>query len=298
LNAGPAAATERLAAAVRYRRSGWLRRLASHPLREAVAAAHRSAHRLPPRETSVRLFTGQTMRVLLPETVALDLYRHRCIEPDLTSLLLDELRPGMVFVDVGAHYGYYSLLAQPLVGDTGHVFAFEPGRSTISLLRRNLAGLPNVRVEQAAVCDRTGRHTMHDFGPRHSALGGLFAQARTPAEERAGLRAETYEVVCVALDDYFGQLGVRPDVVKVDAESSEFEVLQGMERILREGAPLVTIEVGDYEVSGSRSSRDCISLLESLGYAAFERADGRVVPHRPRGRYEYGNLHFRKRRAG
>lgn len=288
-------AVEGLCDASRYKRSGPFRKLATHPVREAVAAAYRLAPQIPQRQTSVCLFTGQTLRVLLPEVVALDLYRHRCIEPELTSVLLEALHPGTLFVDVGAHYGYYSLLAQPRVGKRGQVVSFEPGRSVISLLEQNLAGLPNTRVEQAAVSNRTRARTMYDFGQRNSALSGLFPQPRTPPEERARLRAVSYQVRCVALDDYFGGQGRRPDVVKIDAESSEFEVLRGMERLLRQGVALVTIEVGDYGVSGSPSSRDCISLLESLGYACFEHSAGRLVPHRPRQRYGYANLYFRRR---
>ena len=55
-----------------------------------------------PREVTCRLFDGQHMAVVVPEIVANDLYLHGLIEPPLTQLLLDRLRPGMVFVDVGA----------------------------------------------------------------------------------------------------------------------------------------------------------------------------------------------------
>ena len=239
------------------------------------------------------------MRVLLPEIVAMDLYRHGFIERDLTSVLLAALQPGMVFVDVGAHYGYYSLLASPLVAPAGRVFAFEPGRQALTFLERNLAGLPNVRIEPAAVSAAGGRRTLHDFGRRHSALASLRPEARTPISERAGLRADLYEVESVSLDDYFQSLGLRPDVVKIDAESSELDVLRGMEGILRGAAPLVTIEVGDYEVRGAEPSSRCVDFMESVGYVSLEYARGQMVPHRRRARYTYGNLFFRKRpRAG
>ena len=243
---------------------------------------------------SAPLFTGQSLRVLLPEIVAMDLYRHGNIEPELTAVLLDALRERMVFVDVGAQYGYYSLLASSRVGPTGLVFAFEPGRRALRLLVRNLAGLSNVRLERAAVWERAGRRTLYDFGARHSALSSLFPRARVPAAESSRLAAEQYEVEALSLDDYFAPLGLIPDVVKVDAESSELQVLKGMRRILTEGSPLVTVEVGDYEGTAQELSRRCVDFMESLGYRCLEYEDGRLVPHTPRRTYAYGNLFFRK----
>ncbi len=56
----------------------------------------------------------------------------------------------MVFFDVGAHFGYYSLLASTLVGKAGAIHAFEPTPSTFEVLRRN-ADEPNVRVDNVAL---------------------------------------------------------------------------------------------------------------------------------------------------
>src|SRR5215204_6421461 len=65
------------------------------------------------------LFTGQEISVAVPEIVGDDLYRLGYIEPAVTRVLLDYLEPGMAFFDVGARYGYYTLIASLLVGATG-----------------------------------------------------------------------------------------------------------------------------------------------------------------------------------
>src|SRR4051812_9741673 len=46
-------------------------------------------------------------------------------EPVETRLLLEELRPGDSFVDVGASFGYYTVLGSRRVGPDGTVLAFE-----------------------------------------------------------------------------------------------------------------------------------------------------------------------------
>src|SRR5436853_284660 len=53
-------------------------------------------------------------------------------EPWITVFVARQLRPGMVAIDVGANYGYYSLLFAALVGDTGHVYAIEPNPEIVS----------------------------------------------------------------------------------------------------------------------------------------------------------------------
>jgi hypothetical protein len=47
------------------------------------------------------------------------------------------LRPGMTVIDIGANLGVYSVPMARLVGQTGHVFAYEPGSETRALLERS-----------------------------------------------------------------------------------------------------------------------------------------------------------------
>lgn len=244
-----------------------------------------------PSEVTCRLFDGQPLRVVLPEIVATDLYLHGAIEPELTQLLVDRFRPGMVFFDVGAQYGYFSLVAGRLAGPTGTVVAFEPSRDTARLLRDNVAHLHNVVVEQVAVKERAGTTSLLDFGSRHSALNTVLRDARAPSRERARLQARTYDVATISLDEYASAHGLRPDVVKLDAEGAELSILEGMPRLLRDAAPVIAIETGDYEGMASPPTTACIELLERAGYTAFEYDHG-LRPHRPRRSYGYGTLFF------
>ncbi len=235
------------------------------------------------------MFTGQRMRVVLPEIVGTDIYRHRYIEPALTRVLLHRLRSGMVFVDVGAHYGYYSVIASQLVERSGVVLAFEPGRGTFQLLLRNVHGLENVRAHQVALHSERGVMELHDFGLRHSALNTIMASARVPVAERRQLRGVKYAVSTVTLDEFLSASGLLPDMIKLDAEGSELSILQGMRRVLTEGAPMITLETGDY--MGMPDTAPCIDFLDNLGYRCLEYAEG-LRPHRRRSRYGYGNLYF------
>jgi FkbM family methyltransferase len=276
---------------LRYRERSWQGKVARHPVREAVRAAYGALSWLAPREVTATLFTRERLAIVLPELSGLDLYRHGCIEPDLTALVLRTLQRGMTFVDVGAHHGYYASLAKRLVGPEGVVLAFEPGRQAFSLLSRNMSHHRNIRLENMAAGATNGTAVLRDFGPRHSALNTLKTQARVPSRERDQLGARTYEVPCVRLDDYLAGHGLRPDFIKIDAEGSELDVLRGMEETLKETEGLVSVEVGDYD-DGPSMSRECIAFMARLGLSCFESRQGALIRHCVQRSYGYGNLCF------
>ena len=242
-------------------------------------------------EVTCELFDGQQLRVALPELAAVDLYRHGLIEPPVTAMLLDRLRPGMVFFDVGAHYGYFTLLASRLVGPSGRVVAFEPSKSAARLLTRNVGHLDGVVVEQVAVQGESGTAVLSDFGLRHSALNTVLGGARVPSRERRRLRSNEYEVPAVSLDEYSADHNLRPAIVKLDAEGAELAILTGMRDVLRSASPLVVLETGDYEGMAAPATSECIDLLDEMGYRPFDYDRG-LRPHERRDSYAYGNLFF------
>ena len=155
-------------------------------------------------------------------------------EPGETAFLQERLQPGMTFLDVGAHVGYFSVLAGRLVGSTGLVLAFEPHPRNFELLLANVwrNGLLNVVCFPWAVADTCG------FAPLYVApLNTGDHQLGAPGSGRA-----TVPVRTVALDEV---PAIRPpiDVVKIDVQGADEAALRGMERLL-EASPdaLVTVE--------------------------------------------------------
>lgn len=270
------------------RRAARFGRFLTHPSRRLRLLMHRLTG---PIEVSCTVFTGEWIRVVLPEIVGADIYLRAYIEPALTRVLLETLRPGMVFVDVGAHYGYHSLIASEAVGQQGLVLAFEPARHTFEVLLRNVGRFENVRAHQLALHSVSGTMDLQDFGSRHSALNTLVRSARVPPTERQRLRGTSYPVPCATLDEFLLPAGLMPDVVKLDAEGSELSILQGMSNVLARASPMVTVETGDYEGMLSPDTADCIDFLNTVGYHCLEYADG-LRPHDRRSRYGYDNLYF------
>jgi FkbM family methyltransferase len=89
------------------------------------------------------------------------------------------LREGFTVFDVGAHVGFYTLLASVLVGAKGKVFAFEPLPRNLHYLKEHLRRnrVENVSVVEAAVSDRSGfaafEEGLYDSGGHLAAAGRL-----------------------------------------------------------------------------------------------------------------------------
>ena len=81
--------------------------------------------------------------------------RDRVYEPHVTGEIQRLLRPGHVFLDIGANVGYYTIMAGQLVGAQGHVIAFEPNLQNCELIHRSVAanGLTNVMLHPYALAE-------------------------------------------------------------------------------------------------------------------------------------------------
>jgi FkbM family methyltransferase len=224
-------------------------------------------------------FWGDEMEIVLPELVSCELDRYGLIEAGVTRLFLDLVGPAMVVLDVGAHLGYYSLLAAHL---GARVHSFEPSSATIPRLRRNLDG--RATLVPCGVWSEKGKLEYRDFGEEHSAVGSFFA----PKDGSLGAPVATEVVQVVSIDSYLDDEGIVPDLIKIDAEGAEEHVLRGAQDTIAKHHPVVTIEVGD--APGTPRSRNAVELGLSYGYEMFELTPAGRTKHVPRDEYGYGNL--------
>ena len=79
-------------------------------------------------------------------------------EQEKQSRVRQLVKPGMTVLDIGANAGFYTLAFSRLVGDTGHVYAFEPlAQNAANILRRlELNAIKNVTLIQVAVAGEPG----------------------------------------------------------------------------------------------------------------------------------------------
>jgi FkbM family methyltransferase len=193
---------------------------------------------------------------------------------DAARLLQSVLRPGDLFVDVGANIGIYTILAAE-VG--ARVVAVEPASDTADLLERNvrLNRLEDrVRIERVAVGARSGTAR---FTRGTDVLNRIVDDPASPAADEGAaaqqfwtLRAQGFESVPVrTLVDLVGDEFVA--AVKIDVEGQELHVLEGADDLLRSHrVGYLQIENNAMSMVHYRQSNDAVwSTLRKYDYALF-----------------------------
>jgi FkbM family methyltransferase len=212
---------------------------------------------------------GVRMRVDMSDVVGSVLAMSEVWEPHVVAAMRSELARGDVFVDVGAHVGYHTLVAARLVGTTGHVYALEPSPATYADLRVNieLNALSNVTALDVAAGAFEGHATLDDVG--HDTTGKTAVRRARPAgagaEESPGI-VQLRPLASVLEPSHVARLRL----VKIDVEGFEAEVLRGLEPLFDEGTrPSIILELHP-----GGGVRDAVPVLEHLveryGLTAFE----------------------------
>ena len=171
------------------------------------------------------------------------------------------LKPGMRVIDLGAHIGYFTLLAARAVGPAGKVYSFECDPSNARFLRHNVA--LNGYGEAVRIVTKAAAN--------HSGVARFIIDSASSGRGSLALEREadnTIEVECTAVDDVIEsqeQIGI----VKIDIEGTEVDALRGMERTLSRMEDLVMfVECNPSALSAAGSS--VADLLEELARHAFQ----------------------------
>jgi FkbM family methyltransferase len=141
------------------------------------------------------------------------------------------IAPGSVVFDIGAHAGFYTLLAARKVGDAGHVYAFEPLATNCVALRKHLEinHLNNVTLFEGAVSDFVGTTP---FAP------GISTSLGRLSEFGSELVAVTSLDACW---QSIPQQHHKQVVIKIDVEGAEVQVLQGAKAMIQTARPRILI---------------------------------------------------------
>jgi FkbM family methyltransferase len=154
-------------------------------------------------------------------------------EPQETALVASLLGPGATFVDVGSHWGYFSLRASDRVGPAGRVVAIEADPRIFAVLERSRDLNPRAPITaiHAAAAGEPGELELDGFDEAQPNWGVSRVVSGSIAT-----RGPRFRVRAARLDDLLDDLGVGVvDLVKMDIEGAEASALRGMRRGLAEG---------------------------------------------------------------
>lgn len=156
----------------------------------------------------------------------------------LTELLNDLVRPGMKVIDVGANLGYFSLLMADLVGPEGSVHAFEPNVDLAHRMSQSVAinGFQDiVKIYQQALSDDESEVLL--VIPQNEPKNGHLLPGDHPVSSDHSV--DSRRLWTRRLDSYDGLADA--DLIKIDADTSEHAIWEGMRGILDAGRPLKVV---------------------------------------------------------
>jgi FkbM family methyltransferase len=191
-----------------------------------------------------------------------ELYVHGLYQDDVLVALEHLLRPGDVFWDVGANYGFMSVWVHRRFGGRVRITAFEPNPIVLRDLRVNLElnGASDVRVEEICLSDAEGEvrfFTSED----HSWNATLIAEFAAAQGEGIEVRAQATTI------DRYVEAHPAPAAIKLDVEGAEHLVVAGGRRFL---ASARTSLVAEYNIASIQAAgltgEGYLDLFRELGF--------------------------------
>jgi FkbM family methyltransferase len=218
------------------------------------------------------LSEGLWMQIRLPGEAGFWRGEH---EPEVQNAILAAVRPGAVVYDVGAYVGVMALGAARLVGDLGHVVAFDGDPENVERLRAHCArnGLQGrLQVVHAVVWSRSANEGIaFRRGTTAKSQGGVEADGSRPVLATG----EIITVPAITLDDFVATVGPPPQLIKIDVEGGEYEVLRGGAKLFVTQKPLIIAEVHHQQ-----AAEQIGAWLDAYQYRAHWNIPGEKFPRR------------------
>lgn len=195
--------------------------------------------------------------------------------------------PGGVVLDIGANHGKFAKEFARLHGGSCTVHCFEPLEYNLTILRRIVGGLANVKIHDFALSDRTGavdlfipakKSSRILHGSAHmgdTSINADFGTATAKDVFRQQIRTRP-------LDQAAPELGIdTAHLLKIDVEGAEHLVIAGAEQFLRRHRPAIFVELAGFsEGYFGHPTAATVATLHGLGYRlhALDERTGSLTP--------------------
>ena len=184
--------------------------------------------------------------------------------------MLRVLRSGDIFVDVGAHIGYFTMLAAATVGNEGRVVAIEPIEENFSQLENHVSenNLTHVNIVQSVISDKDGEAEIH-FNTDNDGGHALWDPGNHPANELSRLTPRSDRVPSCRFSTLMADQKIdHVRLLKVDTEGAEALILESSRDFFASGS--VDFAVMEVNITGLQNMGSDIpsffALARDLGY--------------------------------
>lgn len=218
----------------------------------------------------VNLFWDRKMQIALPASTDIYLAGGKTHDSEirLTRFLIENLDPGDSFLDIGAHYGFFTLLASELTGPAGRIISFEPAAKSYALLQANTQHAGNIHIHRKAVSDKAEPITFYQFPNLFSEYNSIDIAQFEQEEWFSDFKPEKTTVEATTIDDIAAANTFVPKIIKIDVEGGEYNVLKGGSGLLSQHKPIIAME---HLEAGRHNEKhqEAVNLLRGLHYKSY-----------------------------
>lgn len=223
---------------------------------------------------NVRVWGDYAMTLNLANVIHRQIFMG-CFGRYMTACTRALLPVGGTFLDVGAHAGYFTLLAAHCVGPSGKVLALEPTPPTFGALQNHLRAnaVTNVQAHMIALSEANGSLRLY-IPP-----AGETRDYNVTCVPRSDWIA--IDVPCRRLDEFLIESKIdHINLMKMDVEGAEPRVLTGAVGPLKRGVVKhLIVEVNGPRLSEAGSNpAKLVDQLSSLGFIPAQLSGKRAVP--------------------
>jgi len=196
------------------------------------------------RFVNAQTFFGVNMNLILP--AGMDIYlcggKTHDSEIRLSKFLIKNLKEKDIFVDVGTHFGFYSLLASELVGDGGKVIGVEASAAIFDVYLKNISPKKNIYPNHIAATDKEELLSFYEFPISYSEYNTFKPEQFDATDWIKKNPPNKIEVAGKRLDSVLIEKNIYPKIIKIDVEGAENNVVLGLEKTLADGQPIISME--------------------------------------------------------
>ncbi len=184
-------------------------------------------------------------------------------EPVTKKIITDNLKFGDNFIDVGANFGYFSLIAAHCVGSEGRVLAFEPSMQTFKILEHNTKNLKNIKLYNVAL---GSKKESKQFFHANDYVNSGFTKSPFQSDNEYSDQQLSVDTIDNILDSKQEKI----DFIKCDVQGDDIEVLTGAKKTIARNKSLKLIV--EWAPTWMKSAGyDILDLPKSLCSLGFKK---------------------------
>lgn len=218
----------------------------------------------------------------LSEGIDFSIYILGGFEPLTLRLYKELVKSGDVVLDIGANIGSHTLPLAKLVGNDGHVYAFEPTDFAVNKLQNNLNLNTNL-IKQVTACQ--AMLVSNEGDPIENKLFSSWplVENKNLHKKHKGQLMLTTGARAITLDNAVKEYKINKiDFIKLDVDGFEYSVLSGGRKSLERFKPTILMELAPYLFQDSQEHINefiqMIEIYKKLKYSFYDANNGNALP--------------------